>query len=140
MSTLSSDAAVCDAYLADPLNQHKSTVRFAHAAFGEQRRVAASLDRLAIPTLVVHGGDDGLVPPETSAASRAGTASPDASTRASATSSTTNPPGGRSSRTRSTGSATRSATCTRRAAKPARRARRISREWPAEALGYHPGN
>jgi alpha-beta hydrolase superfamily lysophospholipase len=67
VSTLSSDAAVCDAYLADPLNQHKSTVRFAHAAFGEQRRVAASLDRLAIPTLVVHGGDDGLVPPQTSA-------------------------------------------------------------------------
>ena len=67
VSTLSSDPGVCDAYLADPLNQHKSTVRFAHAAFGEQRRVAASLDRLAIPTLVVHGGDDGLVPPETSA-------------------------------------------------------------------------
>ena len=42
-------------YLADPLNQHKSTVRFAHAAFGEQRRVAAALDRLSIPTLVVHG-------------------------------------------------------------------------------------
>jgi acylglycerol lipase len=60
--TLSSDEAVCDAYLADPLNQHKSTVRFAHAAFGEQRRVSAALDRLAIPTLVVHGGNDGLVP------------------------------------------------------------------------------
>lgn len=65
--TLSSDSAVCDNYLADPLNQHRSTVRFAHAAFGEQRRVAASLDRLAIPTLVVHGGSDELVPPETSA-------------------------------------------------------------------------
>lgn len=67
VNTLSSDTAICDAYLADPLNQHRSTVRFAHAAFGEQRRVAASLDRLSIPTLVVHGGSDGLVPAETSA-------------------------------------------------------------------------
>ena len=62
VETLSTDAAVRDAYLADPLNQHKSTVRFAHAAFGEQRRVEAALDRLSIPTLVVHGGSDDLVP------------------------------------------------------------------------------
>ncbi|HUQ43756.1 MAG TPA: lysophospholipase [Candidatus Limnocylindria bacterium] len=55
-------------YLTDPLNQHKSTVRFAHAAFGEQRRVSASLDRLSMPTLVVHGGDDRLVPTATSEA------------------------------------------------------------------------
>jgi len=59
---LSSDAGVRARYLSDPLNQHKSTVRFAHAAFGEQQRVAAALDRLAIPTLVVHGGLDRLVP------------------------------------------------------------------------------
>ena len=65
---LSSDAAVRARYVADPLNQHKSTVRFAHAAFGEQRRVAAALDRLSIPTLVVHGGLDELVPTATSAA------------------------------------------------------------------------
>jgi alpha-beta hydrolase superfamily lysophospholipase len=45
-------------YRRDPLNQHKSTVRFADAAFAEQRRVAAALDRLSIPTLVIHGGDD----------------------------------------------------------------------------------
>lgn len=63
---LSSDPAVRTKYLSDPLNQHKSTVRFAHAAFGEQRRVAASLDRLALPTLVVHGADDRLVPAHTS--------------------------------------------------------------------------
>ena len=66
VNTLSSDPGVCDAYLADPFNQHKSTVRFAQAAFDEQRRVAASVDRLAIPTLVVHGADDSLVPPATS--------------------------------------------------------------------------
>lgn len=66
-AALSSDQGVCDAYLADPFNQHKSTVRFAHAAFEEQRRVAAAIDRLSIPTLVVHGGDDGLVPTSASA-------------------------------------------------------------------------
>ena len=36
-------------------------------AFAEQRRVAAALDRLSIPTLVIHGGDDTLVPTATSA-------------------------------------------------------------------------
>ena len=64
---LSSDPEVRASYVSDPLNQHKSTVRFAHAAFGEQRRVAAALDRLAIPTFVVHGGEDTLVPAHTSA-------------------------------------------------------------------------
>jgi acylglycerol lipase len=67
VTTLSTDRGVCDAYLTDPLSQHKSTVRFAHAAFAEQRRVLMALDRLSIPTLVVHGGDDRLVPTETSA-------------------------------------------------------------------------
>jgi alpha-beta hydrolase superfamily lysophospholipase len=64
---LSSDPDVQLRYVADPLNQHRSTVRFAHAAFGEQRRVAAALDRLTLPTLVVHGADDRLVPASTSA-------------------------------------------------------------------------
>lgn len=63
---LARDPAVAVLYFADPLNQHKSTVRFAHAAFAEQRRVAAALDRLSIQTLVVHGGADRLVPTETS--------------------------------------------------------------------------
>jgi acylglycerol lipase len=65
--TLSSDPEVLAKYVSDPLNQHKSTVRFAHAAFAEQRRVAAALDRLSLPTLVVHGGEDRLVPTHTSA-------------------------------------------------------------------------
>jgi alpha-beta hydrolase superfamily lysophospholipase len=64
---LSSDPDVRAKYLSDPLNQHKSTVRFAHAAFGVQGRVAGGLDRLSLPTLVVHGGDDRLVPTHTSA-------------------------------------------------------------------------
>lgn len=67
LETLSSDPEVRARYVSDPLNQHKSTVRFAHAAFGEQRRVAAALDRLSIQTLVIHAGDDRLVPTATSA-------------------------------------------------------------------------
>ena len=59
---LSRDPSVGEHYARDPLNQHRTTVRFAHAAFGEQRRVEAALDRLSIPALVVHGGDDRLVP------------------------------------------------------------------------------
>jgi alpha-beta hydrolase superfamily lysophospholipase len=60
---LSCDSSVGEAYAADPLNQHRSTIGFAHAAFREQRRVAAALDRLSMPTLVVHGADDPIVPP-----------------------------------------------------------------------------
>jgi acylglycerol lipase len=64
-SVLSYDPAVGSAYFTDPLNVHRTTVRFASLAFAEQRRVSASLDRLAIPTLVLHGADDELVPTAT---------------------------------------------------------------------------
>jgi acylglycerol lipase len=64
---LSCVASVGEEYVSDPLNHHRSTVRFAHAAFGEQRRVAAALDRLSMPTLVVHGADDEIVPAAASA-------------------------------------------------------------------------
>jgi alpha-beta hydrolase superfamily lysophospholipase len=67
-NVLSSDPDIRARYVSDPLNQHKSTVRFAHAAFAEQRRVGSALDRLSIPTLVVHGADDRLVPTGASAA------------------------------------------------------------------------
>ena len=68
VDVLSSDPEVRGRYLTDPLNQHKSTVGFARAAFAEQRRVASSLDRLSMQTLVIHAGDDRLVPAATSAA------------------------------------------------------------------------
>jgi len=66
-SQLSTDPAVGVDYVADPLNVHASTARFGVLAFAEQRRVAAALDRLSVPTLVIHGGDDSLVPTATSA-------------------------------------------------------------------------
>jgi alpha-beta hydrolase superfamily lysophospholipase len=64
---LSRDPEVGARYLADPLNQHRSSARFASAAFAEQRRVWAALNRLSIQTLVVHGGLDRLVPTASSA-------------------------------------------------------------------------
>jgi len=65
---LSCVSGVGDDYVKDPLNQHRSTVRFAHAAFAEQQRVAAAVDRLSVPTFVVHGLDDQIVPPAASEA------------------------------------------------------------------------
>lgn len=63
---LSRDPTVDRAYLADPLNVHPTTTRFGHASFREQKRVRASLTRLAVPTFVYHGEADRLVPPSAS--------------------------------------------------------------------------
>jgi acylglycerol lipase len=65
---LSRDPRVWTDYIADPLNEHRSTAQFASRALAEQARVSAALRRLAIPTLVIHGGDDRLVPTATSEA------------------------------------------------------------------------
>ena len=61
-SVLSRDPTVGERYLADPLTFRKTSVRFGRLAFREQDRVVASLDRLDRPTLVIHGGEDRLVP------------------------------------------------------------------------------
>ncbi|HLX35083.1 MAG TPA: lysophospholipase [Candidatus Limnocylindrales bacterium] len=66
--SLSRDPAVWADYLADPLNEHRSTVRLGTAAIAEQQRVTRRLHDLAIPTLVIHGGDDQLVPTASSQA------------------------------------------------------------------------
>lgn len=65
---LSHDPAVVAAYGPDPLNVHKSTAGLGQRAFAEQVRVSGSLDRLTIPTLVIHGGEDRIVPTATSEA------------------------------------------------------------------------
>jgi alpha-beta hydrolase superfamily lysophospholipase len=59
---LSRDPAVAAAYLADPLNCHTTTTRFAAVALDEQSRVKSALGGLAIPTLVIHGSADRIVP------------------------------------------------------------------------------
>jgi alpha-beta hydrolase superfamily lysophospholipase len=63
---LSRDPAVAEAYVADPLNVHRTTTRFAAAALSEQSRVQAALGELALPTLIIHGGADRIVPVESS--------------------------------------------------------------------------
>ncbi len=67
METLSRDPDVGRRYLADPLNHHRTTAGFGLAALAEVERVRASLAGLDVPTLVLHGEADGLVPTASSA-------------------------------------------------------------------------
>src|ERR1035437_6431335 len=59
---LARDPAVGVAYFADPLVQPRSTTRLGAQLFAAMKRAGAGLDRLRIPTLVIHGGADTLVP------------------------------------------------------------------------------
>ena len=64
--TLSRDPAVADKVGADPLATKASTTRFGAEALAEQARVRRDYAGLTLPTLVLHGLDDGLVPPQAS--------------------------------------------------------------------------
>jgi alpha-beta hydrolase superfamily lysophospholipase len=64
--TLSRDPEVGRRVVADPLNGGTSTARFAAEASVEQARVRAGARSVGGPTLVLHGLDDRLVPPEAS--------------------------------------------------------------------------
>jgi acylglycerol lipase len=59
---LSRDPAVGERYLADERNQHRTTTRFGAEALAEQARVRSALAHLSLPTLVIHGEADRLVP------------------------------------------------------------------------------
>jgi acylglycerol lipase len=59
---LSRDPAVGQRYVADERNEHATTARFGAEALAEQARVRAALARLSLPTLVIHGEADRLVP------------------------------------------------------------------------------
>lgn len=59
---LSSDPAVGEAYFADPLVHTKATTALGAAAFGQMAWVQAHLAELSVPTYVLHGSDDTLVP------------------------------------------------------------------------------
>lgn len=65
---LSRDPAVGQRYHADPLVQHAGTVGFGARALAEQTWVRSALSALTIPTLVIHGEEDSLVPVAASAA------------------------------------------------------------------------
>ncbi len=64
--TLSRDPEVGRRLQGDPLNTRTSTARFAAEALDEQARVRAGARAIGGPTLVLHGLDDGLVPPRSS--------------------------------------------------------------------------
>ncbi|MGD0122022.1 MAG: lysophospholipase [Candidatus Limnocylindrales bacterium] len=59
---LASDSAVGVAYFADPLVQPRSTMRLGAEFFSAMKRGRGGLGRLRVPTLVIHGGADTLVP------------------------------------------------------------------------------
>lgn len=63
---LSRDPAVGEAVAADPLSLRGTTTRLGAQAFEAQTRVNTTIEKLAIPTFVTHGGEDTLVPAATS--------------------------------------------------------------------------
>jgi alpha-beta hydrolase superfamily lysophospholipase len=60
---LSRDPRVGEWYRSDPRNHHRTTAHLGRVLLAEVRRVNDVLDRLALPTLVIHGADDTIVPP-----------------------------------------------------------------------------
>jgi len=64
---LSRDPAVGEAYLSDPLVSLKATARLGAELFAAGDRVRSNLDALSVPTLVIHGGADEVVPAALSA-------------------------------------------------------------------------
>ncbi|HSJ28666.1 MAG TPA: lysophospholipase [Acidimicrobiia bacterium] len=66
-SQLSRDPAVGEAYFSDPLVRPRTTTRYGHEMFQAMRRVTAAVDRLDIPTLVIHGAADTIVRPQSTA-------------------------------------------------------------------------
>lgn len=64
---LSRDPAVGEAYFADPLVYAKTTPRLGAALFAAMSEVTENASRIDIPTLVLHGGVDTIVPPQSTA-------------------------------------------------------------------------
>lgn len=60
---LSRDPEVGEAYFSDPLMVFKTTARLGNHLFTAQTAAAPHLDELSMPTLVMHGGADSIVPP-----------------------------------------------------------------------------
>ena len=64
---LSRDPAVGEAYFADPLVETKATCRFGLESFAAQDEAMVALHGITVPTFVIHGAEDPLVPPSASA-------------------------------------------------------------------------
>lgn len=59
---LTRDPAVGAAYRDDPLRVRKATTRLGSEIFGAMERTTAGIDRVGVPTYVLHGSEDRLVP------------------------------------------------------------------------------
>ncbi|MGF1617403.1 MAG: alpha/beta hydrolase [Acidimicrobiia bacterium] len=66
-SQLSRDPDVAELYFADPLVLTSTTARLGSYFLRAQTAAKASLDKLGVPTLVVHGGADRIVSPASTA-------------------------------------------------------------------------
>ena len=66
LATLSRDPSVGERAAADPANATVTTTRFGAEGLAEQARVQRECLRISVPTLVLHGLDDGLVPAQAS--------------------------------------------------------------------------
>lgn len=64
---LSRDPAVGEAYFSDPLVYPKTTTRLGSLFFTAMTDVTENSHRLDLPTLVLHGGADSIVPPQSTA-------------------------------------------------------------------------
>lgn len=65
-SLLSSDPRVGEVFYADPLRVPNPTARMGLEALRAISAARANIERVTMPTLVLHGGDDRLVPAEAS--------------------------------------------------------------------------
>lgn len=63
---LSRDEAVGEAYRVDPLRVRKATARFGKELFAAMPDTAARVHDITVPTYVLHGAEDRLVPPSAS--------------------------------------------------------------------------
>ncbi len=64
---LSRDTQVGEAYMADPLVHLEGTARWGGEFIDAMDRARAEVGQIRVPTLVIHGGDDTIVPPAASA-------------------------------------------------------------------------
>jgi alpha-beta hydrolase superfamily lysophospholipase len=64
---LSRDTRIGDAYMADPLVHLEGTARWGAEFIGAMDRARADVGQIRVPALVIHGGDDTIVPPAASA-------------------------------------------------------------------------
>ncbi len=64
---LSRDPEIGEAYVSDPKVYQRGTARFGKAFFEAMEKARGALHEIKVPTLVIHGAEDEIVPPRASA-------------------------------------------------------------------------